>query len=339
MYVALNVHVVIVRSVLDFRKDSLNGDILIGHNELVVLYLDIASDDLPLLEVVAVIALGGENYLGACDSIGCGSGSGAVLISQNNDLVLCGEYGLNFNILVGHDELVVLYLDVALYDLPLLESIAFLGGSGEGYLFAVKSLFLVGGSGAVAVGCDLDAALLDEDNSDNNISVGHDELVARYSDLVDAFFNDLFPTVEDPAAVGLCMEGYLRARNSGLGNGIGLAFANGDYRDAVLLGDYLGNCLEDCLNLNVLVGHDKLVVRYLNLTLNNFPLQESEALVGFCGKGDFRACESGFRGCGCSAVFGCNGDCVCNGINFGLIGICGDCENQSEQHEAAKQHA
>ena len=335
MYVALNVHVVIVRSVLDFRKDSLNGDILIGHNELVVLYLDIASDDLPLLEVVAVIALGGENYLGACDSIGCGSGSGAVLISQNNDLVLCGEYGLNFNILVGHYELVVLYLDVALNNLPLLESIAFLGGSGEGYLFAVKSLFFVGGSGAVAVGCNLDAALFDEDNSDNNISVGHDELVARYSDLVDAFFNDLFPTVEDPAAVGLCMKGYLRARNSGLGDGIGLALANGDYRDAVLLGDLL----EDRIDNNVRVGHNELVVCYLNLTLNNFPLQESEALGGFCGKGDFRACESGFRGCGCSAVFGCNGDCVCNGINFGLIGICGDCENQSEQHEAAKQHA
>ena len=338
MYVALNVHVVIVRSVLDFRKDSLNGDILIGHNELVVLYLDIASDDLPLLEVVAVIALGGENYLGACDSIGCGSGSGTVLISQNNDLVLCGEYGLNFNILVGHNELVVLYLDVALYDLPLLEGIAFLGGSGEGYLIAVKSLFLVGGSGAVAVGCDLDAALLDEDNFDNNISVGHDELVARYSDLVYTFFNDLFPTVEDPAAVGLCMKGYLRARNSGLGNGIGLALANGDYRDAVLLGDYLGDCLEDCLNFNVLVGHDKLVVRYLYAALYDLPLLEAEALVGFCGKGDFRACESGFRGCGCSAVFGCNGDCVCNGINFGLIGICGDCENQSEQHEAAEHH-
>lgn len=193
MYVALNVHVVIVRSVLDFRKDSLNGDILIGHNEFVVLYFYVALYDLPLLEVVAVIALGGENYLGACDSIGCGCGSGAVLISQNNDLVLCGEYGLNFNILVGHYELVVLYFYLALYDLPLLESIAFLGGSGEGYLFAVQSLFLVGGSGAAAVGCDLDAALLDEDNSDNDISVGHDELVARYSDLVDAFFNDLLP--------------------------------------------------------------------------------------------------------------------------------------------------
>ena len=131
------------------------------------------------------------------------------------------------------------------------------------------------------------------------------------------------------------MKGYLRARNSGLGDGIGLALANGDYRDAVLLGDLL----EDRIDNNVRVGHNELVVCYLNLTLNNFPLQESEALVGFCGKGDFRACESGFRGCGCSAVFGCNGDCVCNGINFGLIGICGDCENQSEQHEAAKQHA
>ena len=134
------------------------------------------------------------------------------------------------------------------------------------------------------------------------------------------------------------MKGYLRARNSGLGDGIGLALANGDYRDAVLLGDYLGDCLEDCLNFNVLVGHDKLVVRYLYAALYDLPLLEAEALVGFCGKGDFRACESGFRGCGCSAVFGCNGDCVCNGINFGLIGICGDCENQSEQHEAAEHH-
>ena len=331
MYVALNVHVVIVRSVLDFRKDSLNGDILIGHNELVVLYLDIASDDLPLLEVVAVIALGGENYLGACDSIGCGCGSGAVLIGQNNDLVLCGEYGLNFNILVGHYELVVLYLDVALYDLPLLEGIAFLGGSGEGYLIAVDSRCLVGGSFAVAVGGNFDSALLGEDNLNNNILVGHDELVAGDCDIA---LNDL-PACEEIAAVGLCGKNYLSAGNSSLGVGVSLAHLGGLNGDLVLNGDLL----EDRIDNNVRVGHNELVVCYLNLTLNNFPLQESEALVGFCCKGDLRACDSGFRGCGCSAVFGCNGDCVCNGINFGLIGICGDCENQSEQHEAAKQHA
>ena len=135
------------------------------------------------------------------------------------------------------------------------------------------------------------------------------------------------------------MKGYLRARNSGLGDGIGLALANGDYRDAVLLGDYLGDCLEDCLNFNVLVGHDKLVVRYLYAALYDLPLLEAEALLGSSGEGYLGVFNGCLCGCGCSAVFGCNGDCVCNGINFGLIGICGDCENQSEQHEAAKQHA
>ena len=245
--------------------------------------------------------------------------------------MLCGEYSLNFNILVGHYELVVLYLDVALYDLPLLEGIAFLGGSGEGYLIAVDSRCFIGGSFAVAVGGNFDSALLGEDNLNNNILVGHDELVAGDCDIA---LNDL-PACEEIAAVGLCGKNYLSAGNSSLGVGVSLAHLGGLYGDLVLNGDLL----EDRIDNNVRVGHNELVVCYLNLTLNNFPLQESEALVGFCGKGDFRACDSGFRGCGCSAVFGCNGDCVCNGINFGLIGICGDCENQSEQHEAAKQHA
>ena len=327
MYVADNAHVV-----LDFLEYSLNGYILVGHYKLAVLYLDAASDDLPLLEAVAGLALSGKGYLGACDS-GARSCESffAVLVLENDYLVLCGEYGLNFNILVGHDELVVLYFYLALYDLPLLESIAFLGGSGEGYLFAVDSRCLIGGSGAVAVGCNLDAALLGEDNLNNNILVGHDELVAGDCDIA---LNDL-PACEEIAAVGLCGKNYLSAGNSSLGVGISLTHLGGLYGDAVL-----GKLLENSDNLNVCVGHGELVAILNNRSLaENLPLLELVAFVGLSFKGYLGACDSSFCGCGCSAVLSLNGDCVCNGINFGLIGICGDCENQSEQHEAAKQHA
>ena len=118
------------------------------------------------------------------------------------------------------------------------------------------------------------------------------------------------------------MKGYLRARNSGLGDGIGLALANGDYRDAVLLGDYLGDCLEDCLNFNVLVGHDKLVVRYLYAALYDLPLLEAEALLGSSGEGYLGVFNGCLCGCGCSAVFiGRHSDAVRDGVNRRLFTI------------------
>ena len=117
------------------------------------------------------------------------------------------------------------------------------------------------------------------------------------------------------------MKGYLRARNSGLGNGIGLALANGDYRDAVLLGDYLGDCLEDCLDFNVLVGHDKLVVVYLYAALYDLPLLEAEALLGSSGEGNLGVFNGCLCGCGCSAVFiGRHSDAVRDGIGVGSRG-------------------
>ncbi len=157
MYVALNVHVVIVRSVLDFRKDSLNGDILIGHNELVVLYLDIASDDLPLLESIAFLGGSGEGYLFAVQSLFLVGGSFAVTVGGNFDAALLDEDNSDNNISVGHDKLVVRYLYAALYDLPLLEAEALIGSSGEGYLGVFNGCLCGCGCSAVFIGRHSDA--------------------------------------------------------------------------------------------------------------------------------------------------------------------------------------
>ena len=148
-------------------EDGFDLHVALRHGELIVLDGHIAADDLPLLEVVALVGHGGQSDLRTGNSL-CGRcGSCAVSIRFHGDGKLGGcrgcillEDGLDRNIGVRHGELVVGdYKSCRRFDLPLLEVVALVGRSGQGDRRTGRSFCMRGGSRSVALCGDGDGIL------------------------------------------------------------------------------------------------------------------------------------------------------------------------------------
>ena len=139
-------------------EDCLDLYIAVRHGELIVLDSHIAADDLPLLEVVALVWCGGQGDLRTGRSLcgRCGSrsvaaaGHGDGMLGRRRRRVLLEDC---FDLHVGarHGELVVGdYKSCRRFDLPLLKVVALVGRSGQGDLRIDHSFCMRGGSRSVA---------------------------------------------------------------------------------------------------------------------------------------------------------------------------------------------
>ena len=143
-------------------EDSLDLHVGARHDELVVLDGHAAADDLPLLEVVALVGRSGQGDFragrGFCKR--CGSCAVAVRFHGDGELGRCRrcvllEDGLDLHIAVRHGELVVGdYKPCRRYDLPLLEAVVLFGRCGQGDFRTSHGLVRRCGSRSVAVRAD-----------------------------------------------------------------------------------------------------------------------------------------------------------------------------------------
>ena len=219
-------------------EDSLDLHIAVRHGELIVLDSHIAADDLPLLEVVALVWCGGQGDLRTGRSL-CGRcGSRSVASAGHGDDELGGrrrvllEDSLDLHIAVRHGELIVLDSHIAADDLPLLEVVALVWCGGQGDFRADYGFCMRGGSRSVATAGHGDGMLgrrrrrvLLEDGLDLHIAVRHGELVVHDCH---AAADDL-PLLEVVASVRRGSQGDLRTGRSLCGRG--------GSRSAALCGD------------------------------------------------------------------------------------------------------
>ena len=112
--------------------------VVVRHDELIVLDGHAAADDLPLLEVVALVWLGGQGDLRTDHRFCMRGGSRSVAAAGHGDGML-GRRGrrillencFDLHVVVRHGELVVLDGHAAADDLPLLEVVALFGHGGQ----------------------------------------------------------------------------------------------------------------------------------------------------------------------------------------------------------------
>ena len=121
--------------------------VVVRHGELIVLDAHAAADDLPLLEVVALVGHGGQGDLRTGRSLCMRGGSRSVAVIGHGDGVLRRrrwcillEDCLDLYIAVRHEELIVLDAHAAADDLPLLEVVALVGRCAQGDLRTGNSL-------------------------------------------------------------------------------------------------------------------------------------------------------------------------------------------------------
>ena len=139
-------------------EDSLDLYIAVRHGELVVHDCHAAADDLPLLEVIALVGRSVQGDLHTGNSL-CrrgesrtvaAAGHGDGMLGRRRRRVLL-EDGLDRHIGVRHSELVVGdYKSCRRFDLPLLKVVALVGRSGQGDLRIDHSFCMRGGSRSVA---------------------------------------------------------------------------------------------------------------------------------------------------------------------------------------------
>ena len=117
-------------------EDSFDLHVVVRHGELVVLDGHAAADDLPLLEVVAGVWLGGQGDLRAGRSGGRSCGAGAVSVIADGDGVGGGGNNAVFpqrlDLCVPAHGIGIAYLVLRAANLPSLELL--IGGSGEAAL-------------------------------------------------------------------------------------------------------------------------------------------------------------------------------------------------------------
>ena len=143
-------------------KYRLHLNISLGHYELVACYCHAAADDLPLIEVIALVWCGGQSDLRASRSLCKRCGSCAVAVRFHGDGKLGGcrrrvllEDGLDLHVALRHGELVVGdYKPCRRYDLPLLEAVVLFGRCGQGDFRTSHGLVRRCGSRSVAVRAD-----------------------------------------------------------------------------------------------------------------------------------------------------------------------------------------
>ena len=147
-------------------KDCFDLHITVRHGELIVLDSHAAADDLPLLEVVAGVWLGGQGDLRTSHGLvrRCESRAFAVRFHGDGMLGRCRrrvllEDRLDLHVVVRHGELIVLDAHAAADDLPLLEVVAGVWLGGQGDLCAGRSLCRRCGSRSAALCGDGDGVL------------------------------------------------------------------------------------------------------------------------------------------------------------------------------------
>ena len=227
-------------------KNGLDLHVVVRHGELIVLDAHAAADDLPLLEVIALVGRSaqcdlrtGNSLCGRCRSRAvAAAGHGDGMLGRRRRRVLL-EDCLDLYIAVRHGELVVGdYKSCRRFDLPLLEVIALVGRSAQGDLRTGRSLCMRGGSRSVAVIGHGDGVLrrrrwciLLENCLDLYIAVRHGELVV--GDYKSCRRFDL-PLLEVIALVGRSAQGDLRSGNSPCGRCRSRSVAAAGHGDGVL---------------------------------------------------------------------------------------------------------
>ena len=146
-----------------FLEDGLDLHVGARHGELVVLDGHAAADDLPLLEVIALVWRGGQGDLRTDHGFCMRCRSRSVVAAGHGDGVLGGrrrciflEDGLDLHVGARHGELVVLDGHAAADDLPLLEVVALVGRGGQGDHRTGRSGGRSCGAGAFSVIADGD---------------------------------------------------------------------------------------------------------------------------------------------------------------------------------------
>ena len=139
-------------------KNGLDLHVVVRHGELIVLDAHAAADDLPLLEVIALVGRSaqcdlrtGNSLCGRCRSRAvAAAGHGDGMLGRRRRCVLL-EDSLDLHVVVRHEELVVLDGHAAAHDLPLLEVVALVGRSGQGDRRTGRSFCGRGGSRSAAL--------------------------------------------------------------------------------------------------------------------------------------------------------------------------------------------
>ena len=205
-------------------KNGLDLHVVVRHGELIVLDAHAAADDLPLLEVIALVGRSaqcdlrtGNSLCGRCRSRAvAAAGHGDGMLGRRRRRVLL-EDCFDLYIAVRHEELIVLDGHAAADDLPLLEVVALVGRSGQGDLRIDHSFCMRGGSRSVSVRFHGDGELgghrrrvLLEDGLDLHVGARHGELIVFDSHIA---AHDL-PLLEVVAGVWRGSQGDLRTGRS-----------------------------------------------------------------------------------------------------------------------------
>ena len=205
-------------------EDCFDLYIAVRHEELIVLDAHAAADDLPLLEVIALVGRSAQGDLRTGNSL-CGRGGSRSVAAAGHGDGMLGRRGrrillencFDLHVVVRHGELIVLDAHAAADDLPLLEVVALVGHGGQGNLRTGNSLCGRCGSRSVAVighgdgvlrGCR--GCVLLKDCFDLHIAVRHGELIVLDSHIA----ADGLPLLEVIALVGRGGQSDLRASRS-----------------------------------------------------------------------------------------------------------------------------
>ena len=119
-------------------EDCLDLNLAVRHGELIVLDSHIATHDLPLLEVIALVGRSAQGDLRTGNSL-CGRGGSRSVAAAGHGDGMLGRRGrrillencFDLHVVVRHGELVVLDGHAAADDLPLLEVVALFGHGGQ----------------------------------------------------------------------------------------------------------------------------------------------------------------------------------------------------------------
>ena len=119
-------------------EDCLDLHLAVRHGELIVLDAHAAADDLPLLEVIALVGRSAQGDLRTGNSL-CGRGGSRSVAAAGHGDGMLGRRGrrillencFDLHVVVRHGELVVLDGHAAADDLPLLEVVALFGHGGQ----------------------------------------------------------------------------------------------------------------------------------------------------------------------------------------------------------------
>ena len=232
-------------------KDGLDLHVVVRHGELIVLDAHAAADDLPLLEVIALVGRSAQCDLRTGNSLYGRCRSRAVAAAGHGDGMLGGrrrcvllEDCLDLYIAVRHGELVVGdYKPCRRFDLPLLEVVALVGRGAQSDLRTGNSLCGRCGSCAVSIRFHGDGMLgrhgrriLLENCFDLHVVVRHGELVVHDCH---AAADDL-PLLEEVALVGHGGQSDLRTGNSLCGRCRSRSVATAGHGDGKLGGRGLG---------------------------------------------------------------------------------------------------